>query len=81
MFYAKDILGKNKSEREKDPDDYLTEKMRGTTTGTIVGALIGVIYTYKRKQSVLMGAFLGGLAGGVITRLFITKKESKKNGN
>ena len=72
--YGKDMLDKIQSNKNKDGNELLLEKTRGTLTGSAVGLFIGLYFAHSRNSSLLMGAFIGASIGGIITRLLISKK-------
>lgn len=75
MSYAKDMLDKIKTNKDKDGNELILEKTKGTFTGSAIGMGIGLYLAYSRKSSLVMGAFLGAALGGLITSVFITPKK------
>jgi outer membrane lipoprotein SlyB len=69
--YPKDFLNNMKNMTAQSPTDVVTESSKGTAVGSVVGAGVGLIIAYQRKQSLWLGAFIGALAGGLISNYFI----------
>lgn len=79
MMYGKQLLERLKTESNTDENEYLMEKSRGTVTGTAVGALLGLFIGYKKKQSLVVSAFIGGLIGGLASRVLLNNKSKKQD--
>lgn len=77
-MYAKNLIDGIKSTSQKSTNSVVTEKTKGTATGSLIGGGIGLMFAYQRRTNLIMGAFLGALAGGFITRMFIDKQFSNK---
>ena len=73
-MYAKNLIDGIKTTSQKSTNSVITEKTKGTATGSLIGGGIGLMFAYQRRKNLIMGAFLGALAGGVITRVFIDKQ-------
>ena len=77
-MYAKNMIDGIKSTSQKSTNSVITEKTKGTATGSLIGGGIGLMFAYQRRANLIIGAFLGALAGGFITRMFIDKQFSNK---
>ena len=75
MAYGQDMLDKIKSNKDKDGNELILEKTKGTFTGSAIGAGIGLYIAYSRQYSLLMGAFLGATIGGLLTSVFLNDKK------
>lgn len=73
-MYAKNLIDGIKTTSQKSTNSVITEKTKGTATGSLIGGGVGLVFAYQRRTNLIMGAFLGALAGGVITRVFIDKQ-------
>lgn len=72
--YAIDYL--NGIKRMKQPDrmeSELARSMRGTLAGALMGGVAGLVIAQRNKSNLIWGAFLGSLAGGLVTKMFFTK--------
>jgi hypothetical protein len=76
MAYGQDMLDKLKSNKDKDGNELILEKTKGTFTGSAIGLGIGLYLAYSKKSSLVMGAFLGAALGGLVTSFFITPKSN-----
>jgi hypothetical protein len=76
MAYGQDMLDKLKSNKDKDGNELILEKTKGTFTGSAIGLAIGLYLAYSKKSNLVMGAFLGAALGGLITSFFITPKNN-----
>lgn len=74
MPYAKDLLNKIAAIKNTDENDLLLDKTKGTLTGTLIGAGIGILFAYNHKKSLLMGAVIGGTLLGLTTKFLVNKK-------
>ena len=74
MAYAKDYIDNIKNITGQPSAQVISEATKGTATGTLIGAAVGMAIGHQRKANLLLSAFVGGLAGGVITSFFIQKK-------
>ena len=74
-MYAKDLLKNNLTGTTKS--DVMKEITTGSFVGASIGVGIGLYLAYKREKSYLLYAFIGLLAGGVVTRVFIAPKKDK----
>ena len=75
MSYASDMLDRIKTNKDKDGNELILEKTKGTFTGSAIGAGVGLYIAYSRHWSLLMGAFLGATIGGLLTSVFLTDKK------
>lgn len=58
--------------------DFSFDALKGTLTGMGVGAVIGVGVALQKKWSLLFCAAFGSLAGGVISKAFVTAWNNNK---
>ena len=75
MAYGQDMLDKLKSNKDKDGNELILEKTKGTFTGSAIGMGVGLYIAYSKESSLLMGAFIGAAIGGLLTNFFITPKK------
>ena len=68
-FFAEDILNKNRSASPST----VTEATKGTVAGAAIGLIGGAIYAFFYQKKYLPSMGIGAVAGGVISRIFITK--------
>jgi hypothetical protein len=73
--YGKDMLDKLKFNKSRDGNDIILEQTQGTYIGSAIGLFCGLYIAHQRKSSLLMGAFVGAIIGGLATRTFIRKKD------
>jgi hypothetical protein len=73
-MYAKNILNQIGDIKKKDKSAVLNELTKGTLVGSSIGAGIGLLIGFNRKQNLLLSSFIGAVIGGGITRLLIRKK-------
>ena len=74
MSYGSDLLEKLKTKKEKDSNEILKEQTEGALVGSAIGLFLGLYIGYSRKYNLIFSAFLGAMAGGLITKAFISKK-------
>jgi hypothetical protein len=74
MSYGQDLLDKLKSNKGKSNSEIINEQTKGTYTGSAIGLLVGLYIGYSRNWSLLMSAGIGALVGGLVTKVFISKK-------
>ena len=67
------ILDSIKSVKCANQDDYVLDKSKGTLTSAAIGAVLGMLLAHNRKQSLFMGAIIGGTIGGVIANFYVNK--------
>lgn len=79
-FTASDMIAKIKANKDRDHDEVLMEKARGSVMGSLVGGGIGAIISYSRGFNMILGAVIGGVIGGVATKYFISKKKEQDEG-
>ena len=77
MAYGKEMLDKLVSNKNKDGNKVILEQTKGAYIGSAIGLFLGLYIGYSRKYSLLMSAFVGTIAGGLITRAFLTNKDDK----
>jgi|GEM_PF-2929779 gas vesicle protein len=68
--YVKSFLNK-KNASGSSTSDVMKEMTSGTFVGAAIGASLGLFIAYKREKSYLLYSFIGLMAGGIITRVFI----------
>lgn len=72
------IMQKMRNLKSKDSTDLLKEKSKGTLTGALIGAGVGLLYAFRGKKSYLICGVLGLLAGGFVSNFFIDKSIKKE---
>jgi uncharacterized protein YcfJ len=70
-MFAKSFLKSTQEIKKKDTTTILTETTKGTMVGAAIGAGVGVLIGFGRNKNLLMSAFIGGIIGGGISRVFI----------
>ena len=75
-MYAKSFLNTvgEMKEKSKDTNSVSTETTKGTMIGAMIGAGIGLFIGFSKEKNLVMSAFIGGVVGGGISRVLITKK-------
>lgn len=73
-MYAKKFLKAVGETKKKDTNMVLNDATKGTMVGAAIGAGIGAFLAFGRKKNVLLGGFIGGALGGIVSRAFIIKK-------
>jgi hypothetical protein len=73
MAYGKEMLDKIMSNKEKDGNKVILDKIQGAYTGAGIGLFLGLYFAYTRKYNMLMGGVIGALVGGLITKTLISK--------
>ena len=73
-MYYKSLIDDIKSTSNKPTTTVLTDKYKGTAMGSFIGGGVGLAIAYQRQGNLLVGIFLGGLTGGILTNLIIDKQ-------
>jgi uncharacterized protein YcfJ len=73
-MYAKNFLNQIGDIKKKDSNMVLNDIQKGTIVGSTIGAGIGVFIAFGRGKNMLLGALIGSVIGGAISRAFIVKK-------
>jgi hypothetical protein len=76
-MYAKNLIDGIKTTSSQSTNKVISEKAKGTTISSFIGAGVGIAIAYQRKSNLVMGIFLGALVGGVLSSIFIDKQFSK----
>lgn len=76
---AKDYLKKLNGGSNTSKTDLLSDKTEAGRVGTVIGALLGVYIGYTRQYNLLISAFLGGLAGNLMTKVLLKPKKQDKD--
>ena len=74
MSYGSNLLDKIKTNKQKDGNEILKEQTEGALVGSAIGLFLGLMIGYNRKYNLLFSGFIGAMAGGLITKAFISKK-------
>ena len=72
--YAKDIMNKSLSLKNKGVLDFAAERTTGNFVAAGVGALTGLAIGYTKKYSLLMSMFIGAVVGGAASSFFLPNK-------
>lgn len=67
------VLDKIKAIKTTCQDDYLLDKSKGTITCTAIGGAMGLLLAHNHKMNLVMGAIIGGVAGGMISSYYVNK--------
>ena len=73
--YAKKYLNATDEIKNKDTKTILSESTKGVVTGSAIGAGIGLMVGFGRKQNLLLSAFIGSIIGGVVSKVFLNIKK------
>jgi len=73
-MYAKNFLNQIGEVKKKDSSMVLNDAQKGTIVGATIGAGIGIFIAFGRGKNMLLGALVGSVIGGAISRAFIVKK-------
>jgi uncharacterized protein YcfJ len=73
-MYAKNFLNQIGEVKKKDTNMVLNDAQKGTIVGATIGAGIGIFIAFGRGKNMLLGALVGSVIGGAISRAFIVKK-------
>ena len=73
IVYAKSFLNAVEENKNTSPSDAIKELTKGTALGSAIGGGIELYIGYTRKSNLLLAGFLGALAGGLVSRIFIVK--------
>ena len=76
---AKDYLKKLNGGANTPKTDLLSDKTEAGRVGAVIGGLLGVYIGYTRQYNLLISAFLGGLAGNLLTKALLRKKKEEKD--
>lgn len=76
---AKDYLKKLNGGANTPKTDLLSDKTEAGRVGAVIGAVLGVYVGYTRKYNLLISAFLGGLAGNLLTKVLLKKKKDESD--
>lgn len=76
---AKDYLKKMNGGANTPKTDLLSDKTEAGRIGAVIGAVLGVYVGYTRSYNLLISAFLGGLAGNLMTKVLLRPKKEEKN--
>lgn len=70
MLYADDFLNRNSTKTKIT----ISENIKGTVTGAMIGALGGGLYSYFRKTKFTRSILIGAAVGGLVSTIFLIKK-------
>lgn len=73
MMYAKDVLDRMKSEKERNATDYVLEKSRANITASLVGAGVGLVIGYTRRYNLFTSALVGAVVVGLASHYLLPK--------
>jgi uncharacterized membrane protein len=69
--YGQDLLDKINVNKNKDANDIIKEQTKGTIRGSAIGLFLGLYFAHTRNFSLVIGAGVGALVGGFITKQFL----------
>lgn len=72
-MYAKDVLDRMKSEKERNATDYVLEKSRANITASLVGAGVGLVIGYTRRYNLFTSALVGAVVVGLASQYLLPK--------
>jgi outer membrane lipoprotein SlyB len=75
--FGQDMLDKIRSNKGKDANEIILEQTKGTLTGSGIGLLIGLYIGFSRNYNMFFSGVVGALAGGLISKAFISKNKEK----
>ena len=73
-MYFKKYLNQVGEAKGKDTNKILSESTKGVMTAAAIGGGIGLMIGFGRKKNLLLSAFIGSVAGAIISKVFINKK-------
>ena len=73
-MYAKNFLDQISEIKSKDSNAIISETTKGTVIGSTIGGGIGLLIGFSKNKNLLLCGFVGAVMGGLISRIFITKK-------
>lgn len=73
-MYFKEYLNQVGKVKNFDTNKVLNDSSKGVMTGAAIGGGIGLMVGFGRKKNLLLSAFIGSIAGGIISKVFINKK-------
>jgi outer membrane lipoprotein SlyB len=76
MAEAKDILDRVKT-LKSNSDSMALKKTKGTISGAFIGMGGGLLIGFSRGYNLVSSAFLGALAGGVISHILLPNVEEE----
>lgn len=71
--YGQELLDKINTNKTKSGNDVIKEQTEGTLKGSAIGLFLGLYFAHTRNFSLVIGASVGALIGGFITKQFIKK--------
>jgi len=71
--YGKDMLDKITSNKNKDGNQLILEQTRGALKGSAIGLFLGLYIAHSRNFNLVVGASVGAILGGLVTKFFISK--------
>ena len=69
-MYFKEYLKASGDLQKKDTISVISDSTKGTIVGTCIGAGIGLFIGFGRNKNLLLSAAIGGIVGGVVSKLF-----------
>lgn len=76
MELGKNMIDKVKAQREKDGLSTIIEKSQGNLPAAAIGGGVGLLVSYTRGYSLLVGFVVGALGAGLLANFIIRKKEN-----
>jgi uncharacterized protein YcfJ len=73
-MYAKNFLDQISEVKKKDTNTVISDATKGTVVGSTIGGGIGLLIGFSKDKNLLLCGFVGAVMGGLISRIFITKK-------
>jgi hypothetical protein len=70
-MYFKDYLKATGDVKKTDTLSAITDSTKGALIGTGIGAGSGLFIGFGRNKNLLLSAAIGGIVGGVISKIFI----------
>ena len=71
--YGQDLLDKINTNKTKSGNEIIKEQTKGTLTGSAIGLFLGLYFAHSRNFSLVIGAGVGALIGGFITKQILKK--------
>lgn len=69
-MYLKKYLNQTEEIKNKKADVVISENTKGSMTGAVIGAGVGLYVGYSRQYNLLMSGFVGSLIGVFVSKAF-----------